>query len=50
MNYRLYIKNHNIKLTSNPTEEETTQNLYEHLNTGIDGSCSGKTEYCVEVT
>lgn len=50
MNYRLYIKNHNIKLTSNPTEEETTQKLYEHLNTGIDGSCSGKTGYCVEVT
>uniref|UniRef100_K1QTG3 Xaa-Pro aminopeptidase 1 n=1 Tax=Magallana gigas TaxID=29159 RepID=K1QTG3_MAGGI len=46
---RLYIKNHNIKLTSNPTDEATTQKLYEHLNTGKDGSCSGKPGYCVEV-
>lgn len=49
MNYSLYIKNHNTKLTSNPTDETTTQKLYEHLNTGRDGSCSGKTGYCVEV-
>lgn len=45
----LYIKNYNTKLTSNPTDDATSQKLYEHLNTGRDGSCSGKTGYCVEV-
>ncbi|XP_048766480.2 xaa-Pro aminopeptidase 1-like isoform X2 [Ostrea edulis] len=45
----LYIKDHHKKLTSNPNDTETTQKLYEHLNTGTDGSCNGKSGYCVTV-
>lgn len=45
----LYIKNHLTKLNSAPTDEASTQKLYKHLNTGENGSCSGKTGYCVEV-
>ncbi|XP_061176383.1 xaa-Pro aminopeptidase 1-like isoform X2 [Saccostrea echinata] len=45
----LYIKNHTAKLTQNPTDEQSTEKLHEHLNTGTSGSCSGRTGYCVQV-
>lgn len=45
---RLYLYEHEKKLTSRPTDRQTKKNLYEHLNTGRDGQCHGKSE-CVEV-
>lgn len=47
--FRLYIRDYTSKLTRDPTDPESTQKLYEHLNTGRDGSCGGKTGYCVTV-
>ncbi|XP_052709369.1 uncharacterized protein LOC128184084 isoform X3 [Crassostrea angulata] len=45
----LYIKNAATKLTQNQTDTETTEKLYQHLNTGTDGDCTGKTDLCVTV-
>lgn len=45
----LYIKNAATKLTQNQTDTETTKKLYQHLNTGTDGDCTGKTGLCVTV-
>ncbi|XP_046359221.2 xaa-Pro aminopeptidase 1-like [Haliotis rufescens] len=46
---RLYILNHATKLTQEPTDAATTRKLYEHLNTGMGGSCASSTGSCVEV-
>ncbi|XP_062613276.1 xaa-Pro aminopeptidase 1-like isoform X2 [Saccostrea cucullata] len=45
----LYIRNHAAKLTQNTTDEQSKDKLYEHLNTGMNGDCSGKAGYCVKV-
>ncbi|KAL4232855.1 Xaa-Pro aminopeptidase 1 [Mactra antiquata] len=45
----LYILNHQAKLIQDPTDEATTVKLHDHLNTNIDGTCTGKTGDCVEV-
>lgn len=45
---RLYLYEHEKKLTSRPTDRQTKKILYEHLNTGMDGQCHGKSD-CVEV-
>ena len=39
--YRLYLVNHVTLLADN--------GLAEHLNTGLDGSCTGRAGYCVNV-
>ena len=46
--FRLYLYEHEKKLTSRPTDKQTKQIMYEHLNTGMDGQCHGKSD-CVEV-
>ena len=46
---RLYIYDKDERLTADITDDETEHKLYEHLNTGMDGSCTGQTGLCVEV-
>ncbi|XP_052807402.1 xaa-Pro aminopeptidase 1-like isoform X1 [Mya arenaria] len=45
----LYLLNHTQKLTNAPTDDATSQTLAEHLNTGADGTCLGRTGMCVDV-
>ncbi|XP_050392395.1 xaa-Pro aminopeptidase 1 [Patella vulgata] len=45
----LYLIDSSTKLSQTPTDEETTETLYEHLNTNQDGTCTGKTGLCVKV-
>ncbi|XP_052277346.1 xaa-Pro aminopeptidase 1-like isoform X3 [Dreissena polymorpha] len=45
----LYILNHTLKLTSQPTDNGTMMNLAAHLNTNDNGTCTGRADMCVEV-
>ncbi|XP_053397109.1 xaa-Pro aminopeptidase 1-like isoform X1 [Mercenaria mercenaria] len=46
----LYIKNKEMKLTANPTDQESDQTIKDHLNTRADGSCrKNSNKMCVEV-
>ncbi|KAH3835915.1 hypothetical protein DPMN_109284, partial [Dreissena polymorpha] len=44
----LYILNHTLKLTSQPTDNGTMMNLAAHLNTNDNGTCTGRADMCVE--
>lgn len=49
-NCSLYIKNKDVKLIAEPTDEESDVTVKHHLNTGPSGSCSRRTKkMCVEV-
>ena len=47
--FRLYLLNHAAKLIQEPTDRMTTVKLYQHLNTNMNGLCTGKVGQCVEV-
>ncbi|XP_041354226.1 xaa-Pro aminopeptidase ApepP-like [Gigantopelta aegis] len=46
---RLYIVSADSKLSRSPTDRETTNRLYEHLNTRTNGTCVGVGGLCVQV-
>ncbi|XP_046359220.2 xaa-Pro aminopeptidase ApepP-like [Haliotis rufescens] len=46
---RLYLLDHITKLTTNPTDINSTAKLHEHLKTSTNGSCSSPVSSCVEV-
>ncbi|XP_041355020.1 xaa-Pro aminopeptidase 1-like [Gigantopelta aegis] len=46
---RLYLLNHAAKLIQEPTDSKTTVKLFGHLNTNMNGACTGKVGQCVEV-
>lgn len=46
---RLFLNEKDRKLTEDPSDPDTNQKLYQHLNTGQSGSCAGRSGLCVEV-